>query len=375
MSPRKIFLLVSAFVFGFTAFLSYLSHFFMLLYFIWVPVFLIGLSDMQQRKKAVLRNFPVIGHFRYILEGIRPELQQYFVETNLNGRPIPREVRSIVYQRAKGALQTLPFGTQRDVYEDGYEWVTHCLHPISVDHNRLRIMVGGPECTKPYLASRFNISAMSYGSLSGNAVMAMNKGAKMGGFSHNTGEGGISPYHEKHGGDLVWQIGTGYFGCRTADGHFSEELFAEKAKKEQVKMIEIKISQGAKPAHGGILPGAKVTPEIAAIRGVEVGKDVLSPPYHSAFDDHQSMLRFIQKLRQLSGGKPVGIKFCVGHKKDVTDLCQTMVDLQTFPDFITVDGSEGGTGAAPLEFSNNVGMPLNVGLSHVHNELVRHGFA
>ncbi len=334
------------------------------------PLFMLGLADMTQKKHAIRRNFPILGHFRYLFELIRPEIQQYFVENNADGVPFSREARSVVYQRAKGALDTLPFGTQHDVYAVGYEWINHSLAPKPTLHEDPRLMIGGPDCTKPYSASHLNISAMSYGSLSQNAVLALNSGAKKGGFYHNTGEGGLSPYHKKNEGDLVWQIGTGYFSCRTKEGKFNPERFKENAALDQVKMIEIKLSQGAKPGHGGILPAAKVNREIAEIRGVEIGKDVLSPPAHTAFNNPIEMMEFIQKLRNLSGGKPVGFKLCVGKRREFFSLVKAMLLTKITPDFITIDGGEGGTGAAPLEFSNSIGTPLNDGLIFVHNALV-----
>ena len=339
---------------------------------VYTPIFIIGINDMKQTTHAVRRNFPIIGNLRYFFELIRPEIQQYFVESNTTGVPINRNLRSVVYQRAKKVLQTQPFGTQEDVYEEGNEWVCHSMYPTPVEEGFDRILVGGPQCKQPYNCSRLNISAMSYGSLSKNAVMALNVGADKGGFYHNTGEGGISPYHLK-GGDLVWQIGTGYFGCRTLEGRFCDETFAKKSQKSEVKMIEIKVSQGAKPGKGGMLPGAKVTEEIAEIRGVPVGQDVNSPAKHVEFSDAKGLLDFVQRLRDLSGGKPVGFKICVGKKEEFKDIVETMKSAQSFPDFISVDGSEGGTGAAPIEFANAVGMPLKDGLSFVHEELVKAG--
>jgi len=371
MSARKIYIFVSLFVIAVITALSYFSKYYLLLFIFFVPLILMGMYDMLQKKKAVLRNFPVIGNLRYFMESIRPEIQQYFVESNHSGRPINRELRSIVYQRAKGALQTLPFGTQYDVYKEGYEWAIHSLNPKEVDCHRLRVVIGGKDCSQPYTAQILNISAMSYGSLSKNAILAFNKGAKMGGFYHNTGEGGISPYHLKNGGDLVWQVGTGYFGCRYKDGSFDEKTYTHNAQRPEVKMIELKLSQGAKPGHGGILPGVKVTEEIARIRLVEPHKDVVSPPKHSAFDGPKGLLEFIQKLRYLSGGKPVGMKICVGSTSEFSDICRAIVETNIYPDFITVDGGEGGTGAAPLEFANHLGLPLYEGLCFVHNELVR----
>jgi len=334
------------------------------------PLTLLGIRDSLQKRRAVLRNFPVIGHFRYLFEMIRPEMYQYFIESDTDGAPINRENRSLIYQRAKGELDTLPFGTQRDVYMEGYEWVNHSLSARVPTSGPPRVLIGEGTCEKPYSASLLNISAMSYGALSKNAVLALSKGARAGGFAHNTGEGGISPHHIEGGADLIWQIGTGYFGCRTEDGNFDEELFRAKATTEQVKMIELKLSQGAKPGHGGILPAAKVTPEIAAIRHVELGHDVLSPPAHKAFNDPVGLLKFLRRMRELSGGKPVGFKLCVGERSEFLSICKAMVETRIHPDFITVDGGEGGTGAAPLEFSNSIGTPLSEALVFVHNSLV-----
>ncbi|PIQ23866.1 FMN-binding glutamate synthase family protein [bacterium (Candidatus Blackallbacteria) CG17_big_fil_post_rev_8_21_14_2_50_48_46] len=333
----------------------------------------IGLVDALQTKQTIRRNFPILGNMRYLLELIRPEINQYFIESNTNGAPFNRLQRSLIYQRAKNDVSTLPFGTQLDVYEMGYEWVSHSILPVHVDPVSLRVWVGGKDCKQPYDASILNISAMSYGSLSKNAILALNGGAKDGNFAHNTGEGGLSPYHLEPGGDLIWQIGTGYFGCRTPEGTFSAEMFAEKAVLPQVKMIEIKLSQGAKPGHGGILPAQKVTPEISEIRHVPMGQDVLSPPQHSAFSTPLEMVQFIQKLRDLSGGKPVGFKLCLGKNHEFVAICKAMQETGILPDFITVDGSEGGTGAAPLEFSNSIGVPGVEGLVFVHNCLMGFG--
>jgi glutamate synthase domain-containing protein 2 len=334
-----------------------------------LPLIGLGIRDMLQTRHSLLRVYPVVGHGRYFMEWIRPEIQQYFVETNTDGMPFNREFRSVIYQRAKGERDTMPFGTQRDVDAVGYEWLTHSMVPRTVAKIEPRVHVGGTHCKKPYLASHLNISAMSFGSLSKNAILALNRGAKMGGFAHNTGEGGLSPYHLAEGGDVIWQIGTGYFGCRNADGHFDPGAFAERSQHEAVKMIEIKISQGAKPGHGGILPGAKVTPEIASIRGVPLGRDVISPPAHSAFGSPRELLEFIAKLRELSGGKPIGFKLCVGHRSEFLGVCKAMVKTGILPDFITVDGAEGGTGAAPIELSNYVGMPMRDGLLFVNSAL------
>jgi glutamate synthase domain-containing protein 2 len=338
-----------------------------------LPITIIGLRDILQNSQAIRRNFPVIGNFRYLFEEIRPEINQYFVESNTDGRPFSREQRSIVYQRAKKQTDTIPFGTQQNVYADDYEFLTHSLYPTHVDPKSLRVVIGSDLCKKPYSASIFNISAMSYGSLSKNAVLALNGGAKDGGFAHNTGEGGLSPYHLEPGGDIIWQIGTGYFGCRDLNGNFDVELFKNNATKEQVKMIEIKLSQGAKPGHGGILPARKVTPEIAKIRNVVMGKDVLSPPGHTAFTDAESMMHFIQVLRDNSGGKPIGIKLCLGIHKEFDDLVVAMKKLKIYPDYIVVDGAEGGTGAAPLEFTNYMGTPGKDALIYVVDKLKSEG--
>jgi glutamate synthase domain-containing protein 2 len=329
----------------------------------------VGIRDMFQTSHTLLRNFPVLAHFRYLAESVRPELRQYFVESDTEETPYSREKRSIIYQRAKNALDTVPFGTMRNVYRVGYTWVGQSLVPTHPSPDTARVVIGEGRCEKPYSASLFNISAMSYGSLSKNAVLALNQGAAYGGFFHNTGEGGISPYHLEPGGDLCWQIGTGYFGCRSADGGFDPEKFKENATRPSVKLIEVKLSQGAKPGHGGILPGEKVTPEIAQIRGVPVGETVHSPPSHSAFEGPRGLLEFVTQLRELSGGKPIGFKLCVGFRHQFMAICRAMVDTGMRPDFITVDGAEGGTGAAPVEFSNNVGMPLGDGLHFVHNAL------
>jgi glutamate synthase domain-containing protein 2 len=342
-------------------------------YVLLVPLYALGVRDTLQTRRAVLRNFPLLGHFRYLLEAIRPEINQYFIESDTDGAPINRELRSIVYQRAKHELASLPFGTQHDVYAPGYEWLNHSLAARRPPKTPPRITIGGPDCTQPYDAALLNISAMSYGALSSAAVRALNGGARIGGFFHNTGEGGLSTHHAEPGGDICWQIGTGYFGCRDAQGKFDGELFRQRAALPQVKLIEIKLSQGAKPGHGGVLPAAKITDEIAAIRNVVKGQDVLSPPTHSAFDTPSGLMLFVQKLRDLSGGKPVGFKLCVGHPAEIVALCQAMVATGITPDFVTVDGGEGGTGAAPLEFSNSVGTPLTEGLVTVHNALVGFG--
>lgn len=313
-----------------------------------------------------------MGRTRYLSEWLRPKIYQYFVEPDTDGRPFTRLKRNVVYQRAKGELDTEPFGTQQDVYSEGYEWMNHSINardPETMDKSP-RVLIGNEQCQQKYSCSVFNVSAMSFGSLSKNAIMALNGGAAIGKFAHNTGEGGISPYHFKHGGDLIYQIGTGYFGSRSADGNFDPEKFRNLCSDDRVKMIEIKLSQGAKPGHGGILPGKKATPEIARIRGIEPYKDVLSPPYHKKFSTPKGLLKFVQECRELSGYKPVGFKLCVGHKYEFIAICKAMLATGIIPDFITVDGGEGGTGAAPMEFSNSVGTPSREGLAFVYNALV-----
>ena len=344
--------------------------------FWWILGFLciliaVGIKDMVQEKHTLWRNFPILGRLRWLMEAMRPKLYQYFVESDTDGMPINRLDRSIIYQRAKKQVDTMPFGTQMDVYAEGYEWMTHSIAPKDFHkmNHHPRVLVGNKDCKQPYSASILNVSAMSFGSLSTAAIEALNAGAKIGEFAHNTGEGGISPYHLKHGGDLIWQIGTGYFGARGADGNFSLETFRTNAHLPEVKMIEIKMSQGAKPGHGGILPAKKNTPEIAAIRHVEPYTTIYSPPYHSAFGNPVEFIKFIQQLREASGGKPVGFKLCIGHKSEFIGICKAMVELDLYPDFITVDGGEGGTGAAPQEFSNYVGAPFMDGLAFVNNML------
>ena len=335
------------------------------------PLIYMGVVDMFQTRQSLKRNFPLAGRLRYVFEDLRPKIQQYFVESDTDGAPINRNERSVIYQRSKKQVDTIPFGTQLNVYSEGYEWMTHSISPIDfhkLDHNP-RVNFGGKDCKQPYAMSVLNVSAMSFGSLSKNAIEALNAGAKIGGFAHNTGEGGLSPYHLKHGGDVIWQIGTGYFGARTADGVFSDEAFKKNASQPSVKMIEIKLSQGAKPGHGGILPAAKNTPEIAAIRLVQPGTTVFSPPFHSAFNTPIQLIQFVKRLRTLSDGKPIGFKLCVGRKSEFLSICKAMVQLNTYPDFITVDGGEGGTGAAPPEFSNSVGMPLLDALAFVDDAL------
>ena len=336
-------------------------------------LFLVGLGwrDTRQTRHSVLRNYPVIGHLRFLLEIIRQEMRQYFIESDNEAAPFSRQQRSLVYQRAKGDADKRPFGTQLDVHALGYEWINHSIAPTEVASHDFRISIGDSgSCTQPYSASVFNISAMSFGALSANAILALNGGAKRGGFAHDTGEGSISQYHRVNGGDLIWEIGSGYFGCRDEAGRFSEERFAANALDPQVKMIELKLSQGAKPGHGGVLPGPKVTAEIAAARGVPVGVDCVSPASHSAFATPVEMLQFIERLRRLSGGKPVGFKFCIGHPWEWFAICKAMLETGLVPDFIVVDGAEGGTGAAPLEFIDHVGAPLQEGLLLVRNTLL-----
>ncbi len=330
----------------------------------------LGLYDLVQTRHAILRNYPISAHLRFILEGIRPEMRQYFFESETDGLPFSRTQRAVVYQRAKMALDKRPFGTLRDTGAAGYEWLGHSMTPKPVAAEGFRIVVGGPDCPKPYSMSVFNISAMSFGALSANAITALNKGAALGGFAHDTGEGGYSPHHRAGGGDIVWEIGSGYFGCRTPHGRFDPEKFRAVAAADQIKMIEIKLSQGAKPGHGGVLPGPKVTPEIAAIRGVEPGKDCISPAAHSAFSTPLELVGFIGELRALSGGKPVGFKLCVGHPWEFLGVCKAMVATGIYPDFVVVDGMEGGTGAAPLEFADHLGVPMREGLVFVRNALI-----
>ncbi len=329
----------------------------------------LGLYDVTQRHHAILRNYPVIGHMRFLFEGIRPEIRQYLIESDQDEEPFSRDERSIIYQRAKGVVDKRPFGTQQRVYDSGYQWITHSVMPVEIEDSNFRVTVGGPDCAHPYSASIYNISAMSFGALSANAILALNTGAARGGFAHDTGEGGISRYHRQGGGDLIYQIGSGYFGCRTPDGSFDEARFRDQAADPQVKMVEVKLSQGAKPGHGGVLPGHKVSPEIAEARGVPMGTDCISPARHSAFSTPTGMMDFLARLRDASGGKPVGIKLCIGHRREFMCMVKAMLDTGVTPDFIVVDGKEGGTGAAPLEFANHIGMPLVEGLTFVHNTL------
>ncbi len=368
---RKLFVITSVVVAAAILIWAYFQIAALFLFILVGPLIYMGIVDMMQTRQSLKRNFPLLGRLRYVFEDLRPKIQQYFVESDTDGAPINRIDRSVIYQRAKKQVDTTPFGTQLNVYAEGYEWMSHSIVPIdfhSVNHHP-RVRVGNKDCLLPYDSSVLNVSAMSFGSLSANAVEALNAGASIGGFAHNTGEGGISPHHTKYGGDLIWQVGTGYFGARTEDGFFSPDAYQKNATRPEVKMIELKLSQGAKPGHGGILPGKKNTPEIAAIRGVKAGTTVYSPPFHSAFQTPREMILFIKQLRDLSGGKPVGFKLCIGRKSEFISICKAMVELNIYPDFITVDGGEGGTGAAPPEFSNFVGMPLLDGLAFVDNML------
>jgi len=330
----------------------------------------LGLWDLRQTRSSVRRNYPIIGNLRFMLEYVRPEMRQYFLESDTEAMPFSRAQRSLVYARAKGETDKRPFGSQADMQRNGHEWINHSIAPSALASHDFRVRIGGPDCSQPYEASVFNISAMSFGALSANAVQALNAGAQRGGFAHDTGEGSISAWHRMHGGDLIWEIGSGYFGCRDEEGRFSEERFTANALDPQVKMIELKLSQGAKPGHGGLLPGAKVTAEIAAARGVPEGVDCISPAAHSAFSTPLEMLDFIARLRRLSGGKPVGFKLCIGHPWEWFAIVKAMRQSGITPDFIVVDGAEGGTGAAPLEFTDHVGAPLQEGLRLVHNTLV-----
>lgn len=334
-----------------------------------VAALALGVYDLVQKKHAILRNYPVLGHLRFLLESIRPELQQYFIERNYDGRPYDRDTRTLIYTRAKGTNTEQPFGTERDVNAIGYEYLVHSTAPVPIAAEPPRVRVGGPDCGKPYDMALLNISAMSFGAMSGNAIRAFNIGAAKGGFAHDTGEGGISRHH-RNGGDLVWELGTGYFGARTGHGGFDADEFADKSADDQIKMVSLKLSQGAKPGIGGVLPAAKVTAELAAARDVEAGQKVVSPPYHRVFSTPRELVRFIGRMRELAGGKPAGFKLCVGSRADVLGICQAMLAEGIAPDFIIVDGAEGGTGAAPLEYQDHVGTPLTEGLITVHNALV-----
>ncbi len=333
----------------------------------------VGLWDMLQTKHSLRRNYPIAANLRFMLEEMRPEIRQYFLESDLDGAPFNRSKRAIVYQRAKGEVDKRPFGTQQDVYGENFEWVTHSIAPNHLKDHDFRIKVGGPDCKQPYSLSLFNISAMSFGSLSANAIRALNKGAKLGGFAHDTGEGSFSIHHKEFGGDIIWEIASGYFGCRNPDGTFSAEKFQHQAAEPQIRMIEIKLSQGAKPGHGGVLPAAKVTPEISAARGIPMGEDCISPARHSAFSTPLEMMAFIKQLRELSNGKPIGFKLCIGHHTEFMAIVKAMLETGVTPDFIVIDGKEGGTGAAPLEFTDHMGSPLREGLVFAHNCLVGAG--
>jgi glutamate synthase domain-containing protein 2 len=333
----------------------------------------LGVWDLFQTRHSVLRNYPLLGHLRYLMETLRPELQQYFIERNYDGRPYDRDVRSIVYERAKGVEAEEPFGTERDVYADRHEFLVQSMRPVEPPRQAPTARVGGPDCKRPYDMALLNVSAMSFGALSSNAILALNKGAALGAFAQDTGEGGLSEYHLRHGGDLVWEIGTGYFGCRTADGGFDEREFADKAALPEVKCVSLKLSQGAKPGIGGVLPGAKVNAEIAAARDVPEGETVISPPYHRVFSTPRELVLFLARMREAAGDKPTGFKLCVGSRRQFLAVCKAMLAEGVTPDFIVVDGSEGGTGAAPLEFADHIGMPLTEGLMTVHNALVGAG--
>ena len=346
--------------------------------YLWFGLFtflsVIGFQDATQKHHAILRNYPVSGHLRFLFETFRPELRQYLIESDTEKLPFSRNQRALVYQRAKGASDKRPLGTIEDNYKVGMEWLSHTINPVGhVKPESLRVTVGGASCKKPYSISIFNVSAMSFGSLSANAIMALNKGAKMGGFAHDTGEGSVSDYHRRYGGDLIWELGSGYFGCRTAEGNFDPEKFAKVAAEPQIKMIEIKISQGAKPGHGGVLPAAKITPEIAKTRGIPMGVDCNSPAGHSAFTTPLELMQFITQLRELSDGKPVGFKLCIGKIDEWFAIIKAMLETKVVPDFIVVDGGEGGTGAAPVEFVDHVGTPMRDALRLVHMTLIGAG--
>ncbi len=365
-----IFALISTLVIGLLGW--FVSSSWFLVFVVLGPILLLGFYDYFQTKQAIARNFPLVGRSRYIAEWLRPKIYQYFIESDTDGKPFARIARNIIYQRAKGVLDTAPFGTQLDVYQEGFEWMNHsiaALDPHTLEQDP-RLIVGEKHCEQKYSCSVLNVSAMSFGSLSSRAILSLNGGAKIGNFAHNTGEGGISPYHLENQGDLIYQIGTGYFGSRAPDGNFSDKLFAERTKAPSVKMVEIKLSQGAKPGHGGILPAKKVTKEIAAIRSIEMGKDVISPPYHKEFNTPIGLLKFVKKCRKLSNGKPIGFKLCIGQKSEFIAICKAMVETGITPDFIAIDGGEGGTGAAPLEFSNSVGMPFVEGLAFAYDALI-----
>lgn len=370
MVVRLWFYIISAAILAFMIGISFIWQPIWWFLILFAPLFALGLYDIFQRNTNILRNYPVWGHWRYLLLKIRPEIQAYFIETDQGGKPFSREMRFLVYERANQTEGVLPFGTQCDVHELGYEWVNHSMSPSHPKFETVRVNIGGPQCSKPYSSSRFNISAMSFGAISPEAIRALNRGAKLGNFAQDTGEGGLSKYHLMEGGDIIWEIGTGYFGCRTEDGKFNPEKFKQKAQLENVKMVEIKLSQGAKPSHGAILPGPKVNKEIAETRDVPIGKDVLSPASHSAFSTPIELMQFVQQLRELSGGKPAGFKLCIGIRSEFMAMCKAMLETNIYPDFIVIDGSEGGTGAAPVEFCDSIGTPLTEGLIFAHNCLV-----
>jgi glutamate synthase domain-containing protein 2 len=330
---------------------------------------LLGLWDLVQSHHSILRNYPVVGHLRYLAEELRPEIHQYFVESDTDGAPFDRDTRSLIYQRAKDVLQENPFGTELDLDRIGCEWLAHSVAPREPQEEQFRVRVGGPECTRPYEMSLFNVSAMSFGALSANAVRALNLGARRGGFAHDTGEGGVSPYHLQ-GGDLVWEIGSGYFGCRAPDGGFDPARFTDTVGREEIKCVSVKLSQGAKAGVGGVLPGAKVSPEIAAARGVPVGVTCISPPYHREFSSPRGLVEFVERLRKAAGGKPTGFKLCIGRRSEFLGILKAILATGIHPDFIIVDGSEGGTGAGPPEFADHMGMPLTEGLILAHQALV-----
>ena len=338
-----------------------------------VPLAALGVFDVVQASHAILRNYPIIGHLRYLIEEIRPSIRQYLIEDDRDPVPFSREQRNVAYRRSKDIHSSHPFGTIIDVNESGHGWICHSIRAHEIEDCDFRVTIGGPDCRQPYAASIVNISGMSFGAISGRAILALNSGAAMGRFAHNTGEGSISPYHRQPGGDLIWQVATGYFGCRDAKGNFDPDLFQRTAALPSVKMIEIKLSQGAKPGHGGVLPKAKITAEIAATRGIAADEDCVSPPAHRAFSTPLEMMAFIARLRELSGGKPIGFKLCVGHRYEFLAMVKAMIESGVTPDFIVVDGTEGGTGAAPPELTNHVGLPLTDGLTFVHNALVGAG--
>lgn len=345
---------------------------FFCIFFCWLSY--LGLSDLQQKQHAILRNYPVSGHLRFLFETFRPEIRQYLLESDNEKLPFSRNQRALVYQRAKGQSDKRPLGTIEDIYKSGTEWLLHTASPTKhIAPSELRSMVGGKDCQQPYSISVFNVSAMSFGALSANAIMALNKGAKLGNFAHDTGEGSVSDYHRRYGGDLIWELGSGYFGCRKPDGGFDSDLFAQVASEPQIKMIEIKLSQGAKPGHGGVLPAAKITPEIAKTRGIPMGVDCISPAGHSAFNSPLELMHFIRKLRELSNGKPVGFKLCIGKLSEWFAMVKAMLETGIAPDFIVIDGSEGGTGAAPVEFVDHVGTPMRDALRLVHATLIGAG--